>query len=96
MFFFISLLRCKERHYVNGMTGKVQYVEGNIFIQASEKITPVFAAYDQGQEYFPIVAGCAPTVHKVIRTIANCALDRGLNVCLLTPTGKLCPSNNNN
>lgn len=66
MFFFISLLRCKERHYVNGMTGKVQYVEGNIFIQASEKITPVFAAYDQGQEYFPIVAGYASTVHKVI------------------------------
>ena len=49
------------------MTGKIKYVEGNIiFVQASNKIIPVFAVYDNGQQYFPIVAGFASTVHKVM------------------------------
>ena len=50
------------------MTGKIKYVEGIIiFIQASDKIIPVFAVYDHGEQYFPpIVAGYASTVHKVM------------------------------
>ena len=63
-----SFLRCKERHYVNGMSGKTQYFKGNIlFVEVSDKSIPVFAIYDNGQEYFPIVAGYASTVHKVMR-----------------------------
>ena len=49
------------------MTGKIKYVEGNIiFIQASEKIIPVFAVLGHGEQYFPIVAGYASVVHKVM------------------------------
>ena len=67
MFFFISILRSKERHYVNGMTGKVKYFEENIVsVQVFKKIVPVFAVYDHEEEYFPIVAGYASTVHKVM------------------------------
>ena len=48
------------------MTGKIKYLQGNIiFLQASNKVIPVFAVYDQAQQYFPIVAGYASTVHKV-------------------------------
>ena len=49
------------------MTGKIKYFEGNIiFIQSSNKIIPVLAVFDQGQQYFPIVAGYASTVQKVM------------------------------
>ena len=49
------------------MTGKIKYVEGIIiFIQASNKIIPVFAVYDHGEQYFPIVVGYASTVHEVM------------------------------
>ena len=49
------------------MTGKVKYVQGNtIFVQTSEAIVPVFAVYSNGLEYFPIVAGYASTIHKVM------------------------------
>ena len=52
------------------MTGKINYFEGNIiFIQSSNKVIPVFAMFDQGQQYFPIVAGYASTVHKVMGQI---------------------------
>ena len=48
------------------MTGKIKYLQGNIiFLQASNKVIPVFAVYDQAKQYFPIVAGYASTVHKV-------------------------------
>ena len=49
------------------MTRKIKYFEGNIiFIQSSNKIIPVFAVLGQGQQYFPIVAEYASTVHKVM------------------------------
>ena len=49
------------------MTGKVKYVQGNtIFVQTSEAIVPVFAVYSNGLEYFPIVAGYASTIPKVM------------------------------
>ena len=49
------------------MTGKIKYFEGNIiFIQSSNKIIPVFTVFDQGEQYFPIVAGYTSTVHKVM------------------------------
>ena len=61
------LPRCKERHVVNRMMGKVKYVRGNtILIQTSEAIVPVFAVYSNGLEYFPIVAGYASNIHKVM------------------------------
>ena len=63
-YFFI---RCKERCIVNGMTGKVKYVQGNtVYVQTSEAIVPVFAVYSNGLEYFPMVAGYASTIHKVM------------------------------
>ena len=50
------------------MTGKVKYIDGNtIFIQISNIMTSVFAVYSQGHEYYPIVAGYASTIHKVMR-----------------------------
>ena len=49
------------------MTGKIKYIKGNIiFKQSCDKIIPIFAVYNKGQEYFPIVPGYASTVHKVI------------------------------
>ena len=49
------------------MMGKVKYVRGNtILIQTSEAIVPVFAVYSNGLEYFPIVAGYASNIHKVM------------------------------
>ena len=42
-------------------------MEGNIiFVQAVNKLVPVFAVYDKGQRYYPIVPGYASTVHKVM------------------------------
>ena len=58
--------RCKER-LVNGMAGKVKYIDGNtIFVQTENVIVPVFPVYSGGQEYFPIVARYASTIHKVM------------------------------
>ena len=49
------------------MTGKVKHMEGNIvLIQSGDKIIPVFAVYNDGSQYYPIVAGYALTVHKVM------------------------------
>ena len=49
------------------MTGKIKYIKGNIiFMQSCDKIIPIFAVYNKGQEYFLIVPGYASTVHKVI------------------------------
>ena len=67
------------------MTGKIKYVEGNIiFIQASDKIVPVFAVYDHGEQYFPIVAGYASTVHKVMgQTLQHITL--AFDIRMLSP-----------
>ena len=47
--------------------GKVKYVRGNtIFVKTTDAIVPVFAVYSNGLEYFPIVAGYAFTIHKVM------------------------------
>ena len=58
------------------MTRKVKYVEGNIiFIESSDKVIPVFAVYNEGREYYPIVVGYASTVHKVMgQTLAHIIL----------------------
>ena len=46
---------------------KIKYIDGNtIFVETTNAIIPVFAVYDKGQEYFPLVAGYASTVHKVM------------------------------
>ena len=59
--------RSKERLVVNGMTGKIKCIDGNtIFVETTNAIIPIFAVYDEGQEYFPLVAGYASTVHKVM------------------------------
>ena len=59
--------RCKERLTVNGMTGKVKYIDGNtIFVETANAMVPVFPVYTHGQEYFPIVARYASTIHKVM------------------------------
>ena len=63
----MSSANCKERYVVNGMTGRVKYTEGSIiFVQSSDKIIPVFPVYRDGCQYYPIVAGYASTVHKVM------------------------------
>ena len=85
MFFFISILRSKERHYVNGMTGKVKYFEENIVsVQVFKKIVPVFTVYDHEEEYFPIVAGYASTVHKVMGQPLQ-HLKLAFNISMLSP-----------
>ena len=49
------------------MTGKVKYIDKNtIFVQTANAMVPVFPVYSDGQEYFPIVAGYASTIHKVM------------------------------
>ena len=49
------------------MAGKVKYIDGNtIFVQTENVIVPVFPVYSGGQEYFPIVARYASTIHKVM------------------------------
>ena len=50
------------------MTGKVKYIDGNtIFVETNTNvIIPVFAVFKDGQQYFPLVAGYASTVHKVM------------------------------
>ena len=67
------------------MTGKIKYLQGNIiFIQSSNNIVPVFAVFDQGQQYFPIVAGYASTVHKVMdQTLQHVTL--AFDIQMLSP-----------
>ena len=50
------------------MTGRVKYCEGDaIFIEnSSNNIIPVFPVYSQEQQFFPIVAGYAFTIHKIM------------------------------
>ena len=49
------------------MSGKIKYVEGNtIFIQTANAMVPVFPVFHNGQQYYPIVAGYASTIHKVM------------------------------
>ena len=49
------------------MSGKIKYVEGNtIFIQTANVMVPVFPVFRDGQQYYPIVAGYASTIHKVM------------------------------
>lgn len=68
------------------MTGKIKYMEGNIiFVQAVNKLVPVFAVYDNGQRYYPIVPGDASTVHKVMgQTLHNVTLV--FDTRILSPT----------
>ena len=72
-----SLLnRCKEKLAVNGLSGKVKCIKDNtIFIQSGTSIIPVFKEYADGQKYHPIVAGYAPTIHKVMgQTLSHVTL----------------------
>ena len=49
------------------MIGKVKYIDQNtVFVQTANAVVPVFAVYRDRQEYFPIVAGYASTIHKVM------------------------------
>ena len=42
------------------MTGKVKYIDGNtIFVETINTINAVFGVYNNGQEYFSLVAGFA-------------------------------------
>ena len=67
------------------MTGKIKYLEGNvIFVEASDKIIPVFAVYDHGEQYSPIVAGYASAVHKVMgQTLQHITL--AFDIRMLSP-----------
>ena len=69
------------------MTGKVKYIDGNtIFVETNTNaIIPVFAVFKDGQQYFPLVAGYASTVHKVMGQIlqhVTCVFD----IQMLSPT----------
>ena len=62
------------------MTSKVKYIDGNtIFVETNTNaIIPVFAVFQDGQQYFPLVAGYASTVHKVMGQIlqhVTCVFD---------------------
>ena len=62
------------------MTGKVKYIDGNtIFVETNTNaIIPVFAVFKDEQQYFPLVAGYASTVHKVMGQIlqhVTCVFD---------------------
>ena len=67
------------------MIGKIKYLQGNIiFLQASNKVIPVFAVYNQGQQFFPIVAGNASMVHKVMgQTLQHVTL--AFDIRMLSP-----------
>ena len=67
------------------MTGKIKYFEGNIiFVQSCDKIIPMFAVCDQGQEYFPIVPGYASTFQKVMgQTLQHVTL--AFDIRMLSP-----------
>ena len=47
------------------MIGKTKYMEGNIiFVEATNKLIPVFAVYHNSKRYYPIVPGYASTIYK--------------------------------
>ena len=47
----------------------------NLFIQSLDKVIPVFAVYNNGQEYYAIVACYVSTVHKVMgQTLSHVTL----------------------
>ena len=56
-----------KRGWSYGMMGKVKYIDGKtIFIKTANAVVSVLPVYRDGQEYYPIVAGCASTIHKVM------------------------------
>ena len=59
--------RCKERHVLNGNSGKVKYIHGSIiFVQSEKYLLPIFPVYDNQVCYYPIVPWYASTVHKIM------------------------------
>ena len=59
--------RCKERHVVNGNSGKVKYIHDSIiFVQSEKYLLPIFPVYDNQICHYPIVPGYASTVHKIM------------------------------
>ena len=64
---YFSYVSCKERLVVNGMASKVLYCEGQIiFLKCGNNVVPVFPVYCNGTPYYPIVAGYASTIHKIM------------------------------
>ena len=52
---------------VNGNTGQIQYIYNQtIFVKSENAILSIFPVYDNKTVYYPIVAGYASTVHKVM------------------------------
>ena len=61
------ILRCKERSVINGMTGKVQYCQGQTdFIKSGDKLMPIFPVYRDQTPYHPLVPAYCFTVNKVM------------------------------
>ena len=47
------------------MIGKTKYMEGSIiFVEAANKLIPVFAVYHSSKRCYPIVPGYASTIYK--------------------------------
>ena len=71
-----NILRCKERSVINGMTGKVQYCDGQtIFIKSGDNLILVFPVYRDRTPYYPLVPAYCFTVHKVMgQTIPHITL----------------------
>ena len=67
------------------MRGKIKYIKGNIiFVEAANKLIPIFAVYDNGKRYYPIVPGYASTVHNVMgQTLKHVTQVFGMRI--LTP-----------
>ena len=68
LYLLFIYIRCKERGVVNGMIGRVKYCESDaIYIQnSSNDIIPVFPVCSNEQQYFPILASYAATIHKIV------------------------------
>ena len=64
------------------MTGKVKYIDSNsIFIQTANVMVPVFPVYHGRQQYYPIVARHASTIHKVMgQTLQHVTLAFGMRM----------------
>ena len=67
------------------MNGKVKHIDGNtIFIQTSNVMVPVFPVHRGRQEYYPIVAGYASTIRKVMgQTLQHITL--AFDIRMLSP-----------
>ena len=67
------------------MRGKIKYIKGSIiFVEAANKLIPIFAVYDNGKRYYPIVPGYASTVHNVMgQTLKHVTQVFGMRI--LTP-----------